>query len=78
MTEDEALTWIAGVFNEPAGSLKADDSREAVAGWDSLGVLLLLADLDEKFGIQLEEREMEDMQSLRDILNVLKRHGKLV
>jgi acyl carrier protein len=77
MTQEEALAWLANMFNEPSGKLRADAKKDDVTGWDSLAVLLLMADLDEKFGIQLAEKEMEGMQSIRDILSVLERHGKL-
>ena len=40
-------------------------------------MLLLMADLDEKFDIQLSETEVENLASVRDILAVLQRHGKL-
>jgi acyl carrier protein len=78
MTQDEAMNWLANLFNESPGSIALDAKKDDVAGWDSLGVLLLMADLDEKFGIQLDEKEIEGLQSVPDLLALLRRNGKLV
>ena len=77
MTRDEALAWLAGVFEDPLGSLRPDTPRDEVRGWDSLGVLTLMADLDEKFDLRVGEKEMAAMTSVQDILDLLNRSGKL-
>lgn len=77
MTRDEVLAWVATVFEEPAANLRADTPRDEIAGWDSLGVLTLMADLDEKFDIRVGEKEMASMTSVKDILDLLERSGKL-
>ncbi|HTE40307.1 MAG TPA: acyl carrier protein [Steroidobacteraceae bacterium] len=78
MTQEEVLVWLANLLNEPAGSsLAPDATQEDIAGWDSMAMLLLMADLDEKFEIQLEEKEVEGLTGVGDILKILKRHGKL-
>ena len=78
MTQDEALIWLANLLNEPAGSkLSPDATKEDIAGWDSMAMLLLMADLDEKFDVQLAEKEVEGLTGVRDILNVLQQRGKL-
>lgn len=73
----EALNWIAGVFGEPVGCIAADTPSSSIKGWDSLGTLMLIADLDEKFGIQLDESEMYTLKSVGDILAILERQGAL-
>jgi acyl carrier protein len=78
MTQNEALTWLARLFEEPAPALlKPETPREEIAAWDSLGLLTLMAELDEKFNIQLEADDMEAMTSVQDVLDVLKRNGAL-
>lgn len=77
MTRDEALTWLSGVFEEPSGRLRPETPRDEVGGWDSLGVLTLMADLDEKFDIRVDEKEMASMSRVQDILDLLDRSGKL-
>lgn len=77
MNTQEALNWIAEVFEESAGRIGAATERSAIAGWDSLGTLSLIAALDEKFDIHLDEKEIEGMAKVDDILAVLRRQGAL-
>lgn len=77
MKTEEAIAWIAEVFEEPPGQIAADTARKKIPGWDSLGTLTLIAALDERFDIQLSEKDMEDMQQVKDILEILRRNGAL-
>jgi acyl carrier protein len=77
MTRDEALAWLATLFDEPKGAINPDTVRENIAGWDSLGVLTLMAEMDEKFEIQLSENDIENMTTVGSILDILERHQKL-
>jgi len=77
MTRDEALAWVATVFEEPPENVRPDTPRDEIGGWDSLGVLTLMADLDEKFDIRVSEKDMSAMTSVQDILDLLDRNGKL-
>ena len=77
MNQTEALTWIAVLFEEPPEKIQPDTPREAIPAWDSLGVLTLMAALDEEFDIVLTEEETQTIQSIQDILNVLSNHGKI-
>jgi acyl carrier protein len=75
MNTREALAWIAEVLEESPDRLAEDTPREHIPTWDSLGLLTLMAALDEKFDIQLSEEEMEGMTSIGDILAILRRDG---
>jgi acyl carrier protein len=77
MTETEALAWIAQMFYEPVERVTAVTTREEIPAWDSLGVLTLMASLDSDFGIILTDEEVSEMKSAKDILEILKRAGKL-
>jgi acyl carrier protein len=77
MKTQEALNWLSEVFEEPAGRISAATNRDESPGWDSLGVLSLIAALDEKFNLQVPEKEIEALQGIEDILAILRRHGAL-
>ena len=77
MTEPEALNWIAETFEEPAGSLTRETLRDDVPTWDSMGVLALMAGMDEKFNIVLTDDDIKSMKGVADILALLREHGKL-
>ena len=75
MTPQDALHWISEVFEEVPGRIDASTPRSDVPGWDSLGTLSLIAALDEKFDIQLSEKEIGALQHISDIIDILRRNG---
>ena len=77
MSQSEALAWVAEVFQEPIEKIIPDTPRDAIANWDSLGVLTLMAELDEKFDLVLSDQEMRAMTKVGDILSLLQATGKL-
>lgn len=77
MQTEEALNWIAEVFEERPGRINAQTLRKDIPGWDSLGTLSLIAALDERFDIHLSEEGIEGMQSVADLLDILRQHGAL-
>jgi acyl carrier protein len=77
LTEEEALNWVAQTFEEPPGRLTPGTARQDISTWDSMGVLVLMAEMDEKFGILLTDADIQSMNEVEDILAVLRRHGKL-
>jgi len=77
MNQDEALAWIAETFGEPPGSLTPETTRDEIPTWDSMGVLALMAAMDERFAILLTDDDIRSMSAVDDILAVLRKHGKL-
>jgi acyl carrier protein len=77
VNQDAALKWIGQLFEEDAGRLTPDTDRAAVEAWDSLGVLTLMAGLDNDFGIVLSDGEIQNMKKVGDILEILRKNGKL-
>jgi acyl carrier protein len=77
MNMDEAIAWIADLFEEPAENIQPETLKEDIPAWDSLGVLALMASLDEEFGILLTEEEMQELEKVNDIFDILNRNGKM-
>ncbi|MGH6893980.1 MAG: acyl carrier protein [Dongiaceae bacterium] len=77
MIQQDALDWIAGIFEESPGSLTPETPREGVPLWDSMGVLALMAAMDQKFNILMTDADIAAMRNVGDILAVLRKHGKL-
>lgn len=77
MKEQEALHWIAKVFEDAPERITSATARKDIAGWDSMGTLILLAELDEKFNIHISEEQIEAMQSVSDVLGILRTNGAL-
>jgi acyl carrier protein len=77
MTEQEAMAWIAEIFEEPVENITPKAARETIPAWDSLGSLTLLAGLDEEFDLLLPEDEIAGLNSIGDILEILRKYEKV-
>lgn len=77
MTREDAIKWIANIFEEPAERMTSDTPRSEITAWDSLGVLTLMARFDEDLSILLSEAELQEFHRIGDVLEAMKRHGKL-
>ena len=77
ITTSEALKMLSDAFEEPVANLRADVVRDDVPGWDSMGALTLMAELDERFGIELTADESKKMSRIEDVLQLLRQHGAL-
>lgn len=73
----DALAMLADCFNLPADEVHADLQRDAIDDWDSMGALMLMAELDERFGIELTAEVSREMTRIGDVLAFLKVHGVL-
>ena len=72
MSTDDALQWIAELFEEPVEKLSLETPRDDVPAWDSLGTLTLMASLDEQFGINLTADQIADLRTVGDLAGILK------
>jgi len=76
-TPSDVLKMLADAFEAPPGSIGPDTQRDEIAGWDSMGALALMAELDERFGITLTADESKKLRSVADVLALLKRNDAL-
>lgn len=77
LTEQSALEWIGALFHEAPERLTPQTARAEIAEWDSLGVLTLLASLDSDYEIVLSDDEVQGIRCVGDVLDLLRRRGKL-
>ena len=77
MTREETLLWLAEIFEESPDYIQPDRLREDVPTWDSVGVLNLMAGVDEKFGVVLSDKEIRAMTKVEDLLALLQQKGKI-
>jgi acyl carrier protein len=77
MMQSEALDWVAGVFEEKQVKVGIATRREEIVAWDSLGVLTLLASMDNDFGIALSDEQIGGLKTVGDILEILRSNGTL-
>lgn len=68
---------LGEAFMESASDLPLDRSRDSIPGWDSMGALALIAEIDERFGIELSAEESRQMKCIGDALAFLRKHDLL-
>ena len=74
MVRPEIKGLFANVFKYE-GDITPATSRRDVPKWDSLQHVALVAAIEEQFGITLSMDEMVEIRSVKDICNILDRHG---
>ncbi|MCI0507290.1 MAG: acyl carrier protein [Gammaproteobacteria bacterium] len=72
---NDVLAMLAEVFEESVESLSPERKLESIGGWDSIGVLTLMAELDDQYGVTLTTEEIQNFATIADILAVLKNKG---
>ncbi|HLZ34945.1 MAG TPA: acyl carrier protein [Nitrospira sp.] len=77
MTQQDAVEWIAKLFEVSPEQLTPDTLRDDIPAWDSLGVLTLMASLDSDHGIVLTDEDVQAIKKVGDILDVMRRNGKI-
>jgi len=77
ISTSEAISWFAEIFETTESEISAETQREDIEGWDSMGVLTLMAELDDRFSITLSQDDLESIDSINDLLEVLKKHNVL-
>ena len=71
---NEVAAIFADVFKY-TGPLTHDTVRQDVPTWDSLQHMALVAAIEQTFGISLSMDEMIEIRSVKDICQILDRHG---
>jgi acyl carrier protein len=74
MVRPEIKGLFANVFKYES-DISPATSRRDVPKWDSLQHVALVAAIEEQFGITLSMDEMVEIRSVKDICNILDRHG---
>jgi acyl carrier protein len=60
---------VATLFNVDASSLTVASSSKDVSGWDSMGQLMLILELEQQFGLQIPPESAEKLTSISEIVD---------
>ncbi len=58
---------LSRLFNVGVETLSRESSTANVEGWDSLGQLMVIVELEQQFGIQISPEQGEDLTSVARI-----------
>lgn len=77
LSTSQAFEMMAEAFQVSATDLAPERTRESLPDWDSMGALMLMAEIDERFGVELTADESRAMTKISDVLDFLRRHSLL-
>jgi len=78
MNTQEAISWLADIFNVDETDIQVDQPRESLDYWDSMGMLLLMGELDDLFDFTLTEDQLKNISTINDLLDILKEKNFIV
>jgi acyl carrier protein len=77
ISREDALELIAEAINESVDDVQPGIELVTLSGWDSMAVLLLMAEFDDQFDIVLDEEKINSLKLVDDILAVLEQNNVL-
>jgi acyl carrier protein len=77
ISRGDALELIAEAINEPVDDVQPGIELVTLSGWDSMAVLMLMAEFDDQFDIVLDEEKINSLKLVDDILAVLEQNNVL-
>lgn len=63
-TFEQVRNLASDIFGVPADKITAESSPETMENWDSMQHLNLVLAIEEKFGVQLEPEDIEQMKNI--------------
>lgn len=69
MTSQNLIALLEDVTKEP--NLNLDTELVSLAGWNSLSIMGLLAELDKQFGIEVNPADLDDCETISDLSELL-------
>jgi acyl carrier protein len=77
MKLDDVLLMLAEIFEFPPEQLALSTAQEEIPGWDSMGILSVMAEFDERFNLLLNSEQLQSFKIIDDIVEVLRTNNKL-
>ncbi|MEM9742727.1 MAG: acyl carrier protein [Pseudomonadota bacterium] len=71
----EIIDMVAQAFGLEPGTLTPESGREEIDEWDSMGMLMLMAELDERYDLIVEEEVLAGLETVADIVKLVRAQG---
>jgi len=72
---NKLLTIFSELFSVPATSLSDESTKETVEGWDSMGTVNLVAELEGAFQISFDLLEVGEFNSIGAVKEIMANKG---
>ena len=66
---------VADVFHVDSATVSEASSQDTIPKWDSLGIINLVTELEQVFGVQFEILEIADFRNVAIIKSILTEKG---
>ena len=70
---EQVRSVASDIFGIPANKITAESSPQTIESWDSVQHLNLVLALEEKFGVQLEPEDIEEMKSIGAVTTLVEK-----
>ena len=70
---EQVRNLASDIFGIPADKITAESSPETIESWDSVQHLNLVLALEERFGVQLEPEDIEQMKNIGAIATLVEK-----
>lgn len=71
---EQVRNLASDIFGIPAAKITAESSPETIESWDSVQHLNLVLALEEKFGVQLEPEDIEQMKNIGAVATLVEKY----
>ena len=68
MTKQELIQQLADVLNEDPSAVQLDTDLESLAGWDSAGLLGVIAMLDDELRVTIDVDRLRQCKTVADLV----------
>jgi acyl carrier protein len=70
---EEVRNVASDIFGIPADKITAESSPETIENWDSMQHLNLVLAIEEKFGVQFEPEDIEQMKNIGAVATLVEK-----
>lgn len=68
---DDLIKTLEITLEKKAGTIKSTDSFRSYSEWDSLMVFAILSMVDEEYGISINRKEFELINTVQELFNLM-------
>jgi acyl carrier protein len=72
-TFEQVKSIASDIFGVPTDKITAESSPETIENWDSMQHLNLVLAVEEKFGVQLNPEDIEQMKSIGAVAKLVEK-----
>lgn len=70
----EVIKIIVNIMEIPEKKIKMENTLIGDLDLESLDIVTLIAELEEKYKIEIPDKEIKKMQTVEDVVNYLEKH----